>query len=592
LLTAKEAISYAEQAGTYSVSELRMLSLEYKLDNEGLTEAEYGELATLYEELGFVKCERDILELAYKMFGNEEVLNKLQGISVNLAEEDDSIVAEMNLLLFDLSTEERLAEVVHAIESDEWIAAMMPRLGVGKRTYFREKNGVVDFSVEAGYNEASEAEAVIRFLPDGSLGDITGLIIVRSAGVIKVYEEVGETTGSVNDIGSEAGDKTFVLKTIDTDAGTVRTEEGTVKDGKFTGEYKVTIAQAASKAEPESKASAFDLYNNCETLPVEVYTGEFDEDGATTLEEPSAKNIKAFADSMSSETVVVYAYNESKTKCLYKGLTNAEKEAGASFGTAEFDFPESLEIQYYDVKDKSSYSLEGIIKIANGAGSGEGTSGNSGNTASGEVSTYISAENLKVRIYGGEIQVYNGYAWISMGDAKEIAEADPFENGLSGTNGAEENTTANGSSDNKPSDSKSSAGVGNITTETQVAFITSGNKTNTTSNNSGNKTNQSSNSGQNTQTSNNGGQTATTPSQSSNNNSNPSGGSPAVNNPTPEPQQPSTPEPSTPDPGTQEPSGNDSGSSENGGGENSGGGEPAGDGGGNDSDVEYSPDID
>ena len=477
----------------------------------------------------------------------------------------------------------------------------------------------MDFSIEVGYNDLGEYESSIRYLPHDSVNDVTGIIISRTGDTIKVYEEASTMCNSVDEIGGELGEAKFTLWTIDTYAGTIKTEEGTMKNGKMEGAYKVTISQPVGVA--EVKHSAFDIFNNKETLPSEEYNGQFDENGNSLLEEPSESNIEALAKSVDAETVFVYAYNADKSKCLFKGITKEEKEQGVIFGSNDLALPKRPEIEYYDMRDKSSYSLDGIVKIAmhkennsSGYDASGGYAGDKNGGVSGEDKeqeknvAYIPEDSLKVRIYDGKIQIYNGTTWISMGDAKEIAKEDPFGNDLSfGTNGdaslgssdseSDKVSGTQNSSDEKVqvADNKPALGVGTIKPATTN---TSGTQKPSTSQNSGNQkpaTSQTANKPA----------TSTTSGQSSaqQNNSTPSTPQVSTPAPTPSPQAPSTPDPapstpdptpstpapstpdpapSTPDPAPSapEPSTPDPGPGDS---------APSG---GDDSDVEYSPDMD
>lgn len=560
-MTAEEAIKYAQESGLYSESELKMLKLEYKLDNNGLSQPEYMELASIYDELGFIKNERDILEQCYRLYGDEQVLVVLNDLSVNTVEETADINELVDRMRDNMADSDSISEVIHEMEGDEWLTVLMSRINTGRRSYYTARNGFIDFSISVSNNKTGDCEGVVKYLANGSMGDVTGVIIARSNNVIKVYEEINGDSSDINKIGDLSATKDFVMWSFDMYTGTVKCEKGTLKDGLFTGTYSVAIHELATVDTDMGPYSAFDLFNNRENFAYDTYAGEFDDSGATILDQPSEGNIKALADLAGAETSIVYAYNEDKSKCLYKGVTGTEKEAGFSFGTGELTLPDSVSSKYYEVKNKDAYSLSKVAKDNNSP-------------------KYVSVDNIKVRIYDGNLQVFNGITWVNMGSVQEMAEADPFEE-FKNNSGSSESGDENGDLVLQVANNNLASNVGAIKNEqsqtTQNKPTTTTKPGTTTTKPAASKPSQPATSQ--TPTGNGGGnssQPSTQPSTPSTPSNNPTPSTPTPD-PTPTPQPDPTPTP-TPDPTpTPEPSPTPG---------------AVGDDGGNDADIGYDPGID
>ena len=77
-----------------------------------------------------------MLEQSYRLFDDTEAFDSLQNISVNLAEEDETVQEEAKQMLQNLQLVDYLSDGINQICNDNWMDTMMPKLREGKRNYF------------------------------------------------------------------------------------------------------------------------------------------------------------------------------------------------------------------------------------------------------------------------------------------------------------------------------------------------------------------------------------------------------------------------------------------------------------------------
>lgn len=401
--------------------EHRMLELEYKHDSEGLSEQEYDELACIYGKLSFIKSERDILEEAYRLFGKSDAFEKLQDIAVNVEEEDENVVLLLSKVFFCMksmpesdeeilavkssfgeSTEEAsFSDALDIIGSDEWNSVLMPKLHEGKRMYFYGTQEQILFTAEIGYNFAGRLESNVCALSEDMNGNTVASRISSDGKVTDIYRETIEGKFNISEIGS--GMKYFSQCVIDMTKGSVLTQTGTIYNSAMCGEFTATV----SSFDSYGKTSVSEIFKERNTYASETYRGAFDESGHSLADKPSSKTEKNLLKSSGSEAVVVYAYNDDKTKCLFLGTGKEEAASGMTFSSEMFGIPKGREVEPYEVADKGGLSTEMIE-----AETETSTGGN---------------EFLSVRIYDGQVQVFDGKQWISAGSVESLNEKDPFE---------------------------------------------------------------------------------------------------------------------------------------------------------------------
>ena len=111
-----------------SQSESAIVNYEYKYNTGEFTSEDYHALAALYQEAGRIREQRDLLEQNYRLNADEQALEILQSITVNIAEEDNSIRQEAQTMLNNLELDEFRGEAVNMITNISWFETMMPKL--------------------------------------------------------------------------------------------------------------------------------------------------------------------------------------------------------------------------------------------------------------------------------------------------------------------------------------------------------------------------------------------------------------------------------------------------------------------------------
>ena len=133
-----------------STESSEIIQLQQRLGSNSFTVEDYKELARLYQEDNRIKEQRDVLEQAYRLYQEEEILELLQTIVVNVEEEAKEIQGEIKGLFQNISVEEYFDEGIYSVFFDSWFSSLMPKLNIGKRVYYYEQadNLIV---VEVGY---------------------------------------------------------------------------------------------------------------------------------------------------------------------------------------------------------------------------------------------------------------------------------------------------------------------------------------------------------------------------------------------------------------------------------------------------------
>lgn len=392
--------------------------------NSGSFEAEdYRALADLYREVGEIRKQRDMLEASYRLYNDEEAFNKLQDIAVDLAEEDEAILSMAQTMLQNLELAEYLDESVNLISNDSWITTMMPKLYEGKRNYFLQQDGRAALTIQVGYDEKGAAYSNVWYLA----GD-------NQVTQLQYKDDTVELLQTTLTEGTYDG--AFEAWLVDGATGNVRHEQGTFAKGIYTGDYTAAIHLG------EEAGDLFALWSNREGMEYTTFTGNFDEQGRTTVEQPTADNQEKLIEGTDKAGCVVYAYDENEKKCLFLGLEEGQEAAEYSFDLT------AMGIEAYP-----AFTAYEIVADAE-------------------------QNDMQIRIYDGEVQWFNGAAWISAGSVEQLALDDPFHayaeklqnaSDVNGSGQGEEGTESDGDSNDNgdtENDSENPLGVGAIATPT------------------------------------------------------------------------------------------------------------------------------
>ncbi len=244
-------------------------------------------LAELYGQSDRIRRQRDVLEQAYRLFGDEESLTILEQITVNIAEEETAI-AELAQQLYDnLSINGYFDDGVAMLHDDTWFFTMMPKLDIGHRRYYLEEEDGSLLCLEVGYNEnGTRYSAIWLTQSDGEVLHLQkqsdSIYMLQTKLVDGVYQGAYET---------------WLCLASD---GDVYHEQGFFENGLSSGSYDCRVYLGSEAADILS------LWSNRENFSFISYYGEFDDLGRTTLTQPSSL----------PEGEIVYAYDASGKKYL------------------------------------------------------------------------------------------------------------------------------------------------------------------------------------------------------------------------------------------------------------------------------------
>lgn len=503
-----------------SETERAICDYETKYQTGTFTMQDYQALADLYCEVGQIRKQRDMLEQSYRLYQDEEAFAALQDITVNLAEEESLVVREAQTMLHNLELPEYLDESVNLISTSSWIHTMMPKLFEGRRSYFLQEDGQTILTIQVGYDEAGMPYSNVWYH-----GENDQLLLLqyqnRTIRLLQTQMEEG------------AYDGTFEAWLVEGATGNIRHEQGTFAEGVYIGDYTADIRVGTEKSD------LFALWCSRNNMEYVTYTGHFDEQGRTTLEQPEENNLQSLAEACGKPGCVVYAYDETGENCLFQGL-----EEGVTY--AEYSF------------DLSAMGIEAYPEFE---------------VYQPVVATEEETDTapFQIRIYDGEIQWFNGTRWISAGSAEQYAMEDPFRAYAQRKDEGQNNLSANSGVTGE-----AEGLIGSITKPSSESTDNTGKKPTTTTKPSTNTTTATTKPSTSTTT------TTTKPSTTTN------------PNPTPAP----TPAPENNSGGSNDSDNDNGGGNDDGGGGDSGDNsnptpepDPPTDNGGGDTDIEWSPDI-
>ena len=384
-ISAEEVAMASYDNSSLSEEELQMLEYEYLEETVGIAKEEYLALADIYKDLGFVKSERDILEKCFRLYEDEDVLERLSGIAVDITEES-------NVLQTLVASAKDESSIIELLDKDDFDEVFMPKLHDGVRTYFKVEGDRVVFLLEVG----AKATKLLSLTEDNK-----GVAVTKDRYTTTLFSKDVKSSSDVFTFLSDSEETSYVKKTIDLYNGTVAIEEGKIKAGKSVGDYFVKTSQFDAY---ELKTN--DVLSKLSDLKYDEYIGKFDENGKTIVEEPS-EDVKASLKNAGVEKAVVYAYTADKKRCLFKKTDETENDF--VFDSKFFNIPEMKKVSVYEIKDKSAYSTD-IVK-----------------DKLQEKVQDVAADMPKVRVYDNEVQYFDGTKWVSCGTVETLAKQDPFE---------------------------------------------------------------------------------------------------------------------------------------------------------------------
>ncbi len=401
--TNEESLASVPEAGgvtaepLLSETESTIRDYELKYSNGEFTMEDYHALADLYRTQGLIRRQRDMLEQSYRLFDDTEAFDNLQNISVNLAEEDETVQEEAKQMLQNLQLADYLSDGINQICNDNWMDTMMPKLREGKRNYFLSQNGEILLAIQAGFTADGQPDTTVWYQ-----GEEQVLVLKRTGDSVQ-FLRTGMKDG--------AYDGVFDSWNCDGNTGDIIHEQGTFQGGVMTGDYTAYVHTGSEAGD------VYALWSNRESMEYHTYRGNFNEQGVTTMEQPTENNRKTFAANAQAADCVVYAYDESGENCLFMGLMEGEEAAAYTFRAGQMGWNDYPVVDAYEVQETNEE------KGTSGDGTGENSADGTQAADTGNTENSVP----RVRIYDGEIQIYQGSAWVSLGTVQQYEREDPFK---------------------------------------------------------------------------------------------------------------------------------------------------------------------
>ena len=443
--TADAALAPVEAEPILSELELEILNLETKYNKGEFEQTDYRMLADAYSRAGYLRRQRNMLEQVYRLYDDAEAFASLQGLSVNLEEENDSIRARAQEMQHDLELPEYLDESVNLIDSEDWFLTMMPKLKEGQRNYYLEQNSEPLLYVQVGYTGEGQCFSKVWYTGSGTKrflsqeGAMIRLVTVTPAGTAEPENGTEEGTDAADataatepaaaDIqdtatpttdapaNTEAWNGSFEAWTMDCADGSIIHEQGTMQTGVLTGDYTCNISAG------EGSMEAFSLWSSREAREYISYTGAFDNEGKILTEQPSEAAKKKLLEGTEYTDLILYAYDTDGENCLWQGIGAGQTVEDCRFGQEMIGLENRPEYTSYEV-------TEDMADAANGADTADNTTStdNTGNTTDGTTgdAADITGSNPQIRIFDGEVQWFDGKYWVSAGSVREMEKQDPF----------------------------------------------------------------------------------------------------------------------------------------------------------------------
>lgn len=364
--------------------EVEIVNMETKYRKGELTSEEYLTLAKDYGEIGRVREERDLLEQSYRLYDDTEAFELLQTLTVNLVEEEPQIRQAAETLTENLTQDDTVGEAIQALTGEEWFDTLMPKLREGQRSYYLDGDGELYFQV--GYGADGAEVTKVWYTAGGR-----SIVLQNAENTLKIVICTGDAIASYY---------------LDAGTSSITREQGTMKNDVLTGEYTCDISSG------ENGVDLASLWNNRGELEYTTYQGEFDDEGKTLLEQPGEAELKKLLEGSGYQKAVLYAYDASTGRCLWQGLDSDAAVESYSFGGDMLGLQSVPEYSAYEAQPMTEQNAE------------ETAEGEEGSIEPGGSET---ADNIvRVRVFDGEIQWYDGKYWVSAGKAADLIQEDPF----------------------------------------------------------------------------------------------------------------------------------------------------------------------
>ena len=338
-------------------------------------------LGSLYLEQGQIKKGRDMLETALLLYGEEETKTLLAGVTVNVAEESVAVQEKMNQLATNFELEELENEVVGMILADDWYETMLPGVALENRSYYLQKGDAL-YYVQVGKNENGKNYTTIT----RTIGEAVTVLRMEGNTLQRVDSQL--KNGNL--------DGAFESWMVDKNTSDIVHETGTFAEGKYVGDYSVGIRWGSDPSD------FFTLWISKENKNMMSYAGSFDENGKTTVDQKNAGKVRRTA-GVGSDNPIIYAQTSDGSRCLFVDGGEGQTADQLVFDVTVFDVPQVPSFETYEPVVEED-STAGILQ--------------QGQT--------LSSDQLKVRVFDGQIQIFDGTSWYNMGSVDSYVAQDPM----------------------------------------------------------------------------------------------------------------------------------------------------------------------
>lgn len=355
--------------------------LELKYSSGEFQASDLQSLGMLYVEQGQIKKGRDMLETALLLYGDEETKNMLSDITVNVAEESEAVQDKMKQLATNFELPELEDEVVGMLLADDWYETMLPGVALESRSYYLQQGDAL-YYVEVGKNEKGRNYTTIN----RSIGE----------GVTAIHME-GNTLQRVDSqLKDGVMDGAFESWLVDKNTSDVIHETGTITDGKYTGAYTAEVRWGSEASD------FFTLWISRKDKKMTSYEGSFDENGKTTVDQSDASKVKRTA-GVGSDNPIIYAQTSDGSRCLFVGGEEGQTAETIVFDVTTFGMPKVRSFETYEPVAEEE-SAAGVL----------------------QQNQVIEGDQLKVRVFDGQIQIFDGTSWYNMGSVDAYVQQDPM----------------------------------------------------------------------------------------------------------------------------------------------------------------------
>lgn len=355
------------QNGENTGLEQQIRELERRCGTPDFSQEEYLTLAELYKENNQIKKQRDTLEICVALYQDSAAVEQLQQLAVNVSEEEPAVQEQVTLLAQNLSTQGYVDEAVSMLHGEEWMNTMMPRLTQGTRGYYQEQ-GDNSLYVIIGYDASGAFYTQVQYRQGEQI-----TVLLQTDESVQLLETRMEN-GQYNGV--------YESWTVLAASGDVIRENGNLRDGILVGDYTAQIRWGKGENE------LLPLWNLREDMEMTTYNGNFGEDGISTA-----------AQSEEAGDAIVYAYDRGEQNYLFLSGEKAAAAGSYVFRAESMGMPTlKAYVAYVPKRQESDTNM-------------------------------AEHAQLQVRVFDGNIEVYDGTGWVNMGAAQTYIEADPVAAG-------------------------------------------------------------------------------------------------------------------------------------------------------------------